>query len=297
MTFLPSRPQLLAAPAGLDYGRSGDGEFVGRTLSEQATVTYYLKKRHMFGELKLEVFDAAGKRLASLPGAKRRGLNRVEWPTRGKAPRVAAAASLIQSFGVFMGPRFPEGPYTIRMTKGKDTYSTTVELTPDPRSSHTAQDRALQRETAWKLHGLVESLTFTVDSFSEARDQARARAEKLPPGDALGKRLVAAADGFERQRVALVASKESEGGISGEEKLREELGMLYGNVNGYEGRPTESQLRRMGVLGKELEAAAARFEASFKKDAEPLGPELRKRRLEPIGKLSREEWEKRAPGL
>lgn len=73
--------------------------------------------------------------------------------------------------------------------------------------------------------------------------------------------------------------------------------MLYGNVNGYEGRPTESQLRRMGVLGKELEAAAARFEASFKKDAEPLGPELRKRRLEPIGKLSREEWEKRAPGL
>ncbi len=297
VAFLPSRPQLLVAPAGMDYGRSGDGEFVGRTLSDQATVTYYLRKRHMFGDLKLEVFDSTGKRLASLPGAKRRGLNRVEWPTRGKAPRVAAAASLIPSLGAFMGPRFAEGSYLIKMTKGKDTYSTTVELAPDPRSTHTAEDRALQRETAWKLHALVERLTFTVDSITEARDQARARMEKLSPQEPLRKRVQALVDALEKQRTALVASRESEGGISGEEKLREELGMLYGNVNGYEGRPTQSQIRRMGVLGRQLGAAAARFDTTLAKDAEALSAELRKRQLDPILRLSREEWDKRAAGL
>ena len=129
---------------------------------------------------------------------------------------------------------------------------------------------------------------------ADARDQATARTEKLPQGEGLRKRLTALADGFEKQRTALVASKEAEGGISGEEKLREEIGMLYGNVNGYEGRPTQSQIQRMGVLGKQLDAAFAQFEASFKRDAEPLWGLLQKRKLEPIVKLTREEWEKRA---
>jgi len=70
--------------------------------------------------------------------------------------------------------------------------------------------------------------------------------------------------------------------------------MLYGNVNGYEGRPTQSQIQRMGVLGKQLDAAYAHFEARFKKDAEPLSGQLQKRKLEPMVKLAREEWEKPA---
>jgi len=292
--FLPSRPQVLALSSGADFDMSGDAEFVGRTLGEQASITYYLKKRHMFGDLKLEVYDSEGKLLSTLAGGKRRGLNRVEWPMRGKAPRVAAAASIIPSYYAFLGPRAPEGTYTVKMIKGKETYTTTLSLVPDPRSTHTAQDRAAQRENAWKLYALLERMTFTVESVADARDQARTRAEKLPKGDGLRKRLEALADGLEKQRAALVASKEAEGGISGEEKLREEIGMLYGNVNGYEGRPTQSQIQRMGVLGKQLDAAYAQFEARFKKDAEPLSGQLQKRKLEPMVKLAREEWEKRA---
>ncbi|MEX2662625.1 MAG: hypothetical protein WD227_11885, partial [Vicinamibacterales bacterium] len=69
----------------------------------------------------------------------------------------------------------------------------------------------------------------------------------------------ALADEMERQRVALVSSKQGEG-ISGEEKLREELGTLYGNVNMHEGRPTASQLTRMALLETQLDAAVAAFE-------------------------------------
>ncbi len=292
--FLPSRPPVLTIPGGMEFDMSGDAEFVGRTVSEQASVTYYLKKRHMFGDLKLEIYDSQGKLLSTTPGGKRRGLNRVEWAVRSNAPRTPAAASIIPSYYAFLGPRAPEGTYTVKMIKGKETYTTSVDLVPDPRSTHTAEDRALQYETAWKLHELLERLTFTVESIADARDQAKARAEKLPQAEGLRKRLTAIADGFEKQRTALVASKEAEGGISGEEKLREEIGMLYGNVNGYEGRPTQSQIQRMGVLGKQLDAALAQFEASFKKDAEPLSGQLQKRKLEPIVKLTREEWEKRA---
>jgi hypothetical protein len=69
---------------------------------------------------------------------------------------------------------------------------------------------------------------------------------------------------MEAQRVALVSSKQGEG-ISGEEKLREELGTLYGNVNMYEGRPTESQLTRLSVLEKQLAAAISAFEKLAKR--------------------------------
>ncbi len=295
VAFLPQRAQVLSLPASGDFDMSGDGDFVGRSLPESAFITYYQKKRHMFGDLKLEVYDSKEKLLATIPGSKRRGLNRVDWPMRSRAPRVPAAAALIPSYYAFVGPRAPEGEYTVKMIKGKDTTTTKLKLVPDPRSSSTPEDRAAQQETVWKLYVLMERLTFTVESITDARDQARARSEKLPRGDGLRKRLEALADVMEKQRASLVASKESEG-ISGEEKLREEIGLLYGSVNGYDGRPTGSQILRMGVLSKQLDAAHAAFEAAFTKEATALKPLLAAKKQEPIEKLSHEAWEKRASG-
>ena len=125
-----------------------------------------------------------------------------------------------------------------------------------------------------------------------SRDQAKARAESLPEGDTLRKRLAAFADAMETERTDLVSTSRGEG-ISGEEKLREELGMLYGNVNGYEGRPTASQLERMQILEKDLEAAAAHFEKAADKELPSLNEALAERKLEPLRKLSEEEWRKR----
>ena len=39
-------------------------------------ITYYQKKRHIFGDLKIEVLDADGKVVGTIPSSKRRGLNR-----------------------------------------------------------------------------------------------------------------------------------------------------------------------------------------------------------------------------
>ncbi|HET8644885.1 MAG TPA: hypothetical protein VFO85_05320, partial [Vicinamibacteria bacterium] len=65
------------------------------------------------------------------------------------------------------------------------------------------------------------------------------------------------------------------------------------NVNGYEGRPTQSQLDRMAVLAQELEAARARFDAAADKELPALNAGLAKAGQAPLAKLTAEEWAKK----
>jgi hypothetical protein len=208
---------------------------------------------------------------------------------RRPAPRAAPGAELVPSFFSLFGPRVPEGTYNVRLTKGTQTYTSQITLVPDPRSKHSAADREAQRKTAGDLYALVERLAFLVGSVEQARDQARARAKDLPEKDALGKRLTTFAEAMEKQRVSLVSTSRGEG-ISGEEKLREELSMLYGNVNGYEGKPTQSQLDRMAVLAQDLDAAFARFNAAADKELAALNAGLAKAGKPALAKLTAEQW-------
>ena len=282
VALLDSRPGVLTIPA-TDFRYGGDDEFVGQGLGENTFIAYYLKKRHMFGDLRLEVYDDKGQLLSSLPGAKRRGLNRVAWPMRLRAPKLPRAATLVPQYYSFVGPRVAEGTYTVKLVKGQETLTGQVRLAPDPRSRHTAEDRALQQRTALQLYRTLETLTFTVDALVDLRDQARKKAEALPAGDAARRRFTAFADSLERHRARLVATRES-GGITGEEKLREQLGALYGAVNGYEGRPTQSQLERTTVLIQELERAVADLDALRAKELPGLPG---------LTPLTREAWDKR----
>lgn len=278
--FLAARPQWMADGTS-DFGFGGDAEFVGRSPGETAVITYYLKKRHMFGDLKLEIYDPSGKLLSTINGGKRKGINRVEWPMRSDAPRVAPGSGIIPNLYALLGPRAAEGNYAVKLIKGKDTYSTEIRLVPDPRSKATPEDRRQQREVLDKLFAMVERSTDLILGITAARDQATARAAKLPASDPLRRRLDAFSAAMEKQRTSLVATSKGEG-ISGDERLREELGTLYGNVNGFDGRPTRSQIDRMGVLGAELDAATATFKASTSKELPPLNADLAKKKLDPI---------------
>jgi hypothetical protein len=97
---------------------------------------------------------------------------------------------------------------------------------------------------------------------------------------------------MEDQRRALVSVKEGEV-VSGEDKLREELGTLYGAVNLYEGRPTESQATRMDVLAKDMEAAYAKFQAAIGKELSSLNAALKGKQLEELIPLTEEAWKAR----
>jgi hypothetical protein len=143
-----------------------------------------------------------------------------------------------------------------------------------------------------RLYDMVQRLAYLVDAAIELRDQARARAAGLKPNDRLARRLSAYADTLDGYRTSLVSTS-SAGRMGGEELLREKLVGLYGAVNGYEGRPTGSQLEQVDLLSVRLDAAGARFEALTGSRLATLNRDLAGQKLAALVVLTRDEWDKR----
>jgi hypothetical protein len=287
VAVLPSRPSPMVLTGFQDWFGSDD-EFVGRNPTEAATIDYWLKKRHLFGDLKIEVYDADGELITTLPGWKRRGLNRVGWPMRLKPPKVPPATALVPAF---LGPRVPEGTYTFKLIKGKEILEGTVELVADPRNPHPKEDRLLQQKTALEVYETLGELTFLVDSVTGLHAQVEERAGSLRGKD---KQVMDSyAKSLDTLHQTLVVT---EGGwISGREELRERLGTLYGDISFYDGRPTDSQLERLDRLQAELEEKKDQFEAEVQA-IERINRMLARRDLEPVKLLTRDEWEKQQEG-
>ena len=269
---------------------SGSGEFVGSNPSEVAKVIYYLKKRHVFGDMKVEISDEDGNLLKTLPGGKRRGMNIVNWYMRQKPPKVAPAPTL--AGGALFGPIVEEGVYTAKLTKGKETFTTEIKIIYDPDSPHSAEDRALQQKTVWKLYRMQERLAYIGDAVTGARDQAKKNAKKLKKGDGFAKTLNSFSNKLDQLNKTLVATKTG-AGISGEQQLREKVVGLYSSVSGYYGKPTESQLSRMTVLEKEIERKNAEFESIIGKELKNINQKLDRKKLETIKIMTKEEWDKK----
>jgi photosystem II stability/assembly factor-like uncharacterized protein len=285
--FLQSRPSMQRIQGGGGWA-SGDAEFSGPNPTEEAVITYYQKKRHIFGDLKIEVFDQEGKSLGVIPGSKRRGLNRATWGMRLKAPRVPTAATI--SFGATVGPRLLPGTYTVKLTKDKQVYTTELHVLPDPRSVHTAQDRKAEFDLASKLYHLLGEMTYTVDRINGLRLALEDRAAKLPAGDPVRKQLETAAAQVDELRKKIVATKEG-GMITGEERLRENLTDLYGGVVGYEGRPSQTQVQRADAIARELDDVSRDFDAWAGRELSGLNSAAAGKSLEPLKVMSRDEWE------
>jgi photosystem II stability/assembly factor-like uncharacterized protein len=277
--FLNNQPltQKLAAGGGWV---NGDATFVGPNEPNEAVITYYQKKRHIFGDMNLEVVGPDGKSLGTIPSSKRRGLNRVNWSMRVKAPQVPSAASA--AFGAAFGPRVVPGTYTVKMMKDRNVYETKLDIVRDPRVTHTAADRQAQYELAMKLHAQLGEMTTAVERINSVRLGLDNRASKLPATDALTKKLRTASSQVDELRRRIVATKEG-GMITGEERLREHLSGLYGDVAGYEGRPSQTQIERTDALARELADVVRDFDAWAKKELPAINAALTKKKLEPVG--------------
>ncbi|HEX3227593.1 MAG TPA: hypothetical protein VHQ95_01435, partial [Pyrinomonadaceae bacterium] len=286
--FIDARPMVQRIPAGGGWA-NGDAVFVGENPTEEAVITYYQQKRHIFGDLKIEILDSTGKVLSTIPSSKRRGLNRATWPMRLKAPRVPTAASA--AFGATIGPRVLPGTYTVRMSKDKNVYTTQLVVTGDPRSKYTPADRKAQFDLSMKLYSLLADMTFAVDRLNGVRLALEASAAGLPANDPLAARLRAASAEIDVLRKKIVATKEG-GAITGEERLRENLADLYSNVLNYEGKPTEAQLARTDAITRELADVVRDFDAWLAKELTGLNAALSAKQLPPVKVITRAEWDK-----
>jgi hypothetical protein len=267
---------------------NGAATFGGPNPPDAAVITYYLRKRHIFGDMKIEVLDAAGKLVGTVPSTMRRGLSRVTWSMRRPPPRVPPAASA--AFAAAYGPRVLPGTYTVKMTKDNRVYTMPLHLVSDPRTTHTRADRQAQFTLASKLVGMLGDMTFVVERMNGVRTALEDRASKLPAGDPLAQRLRDGSASVDVLRKKIVATKEG-GMITGEERLRENLTDLYGGVIFYDGRPSQMQIERTKAIGLELADVVTAFGAWSAKDLAALNSELSARKLEPIELITRQQWE------
>ena len=251
--FLPQRPvqQRINTRGGWS---EGDATFEGPNPPSGAVITWYQRTRHLFGPIKLEVLDASGKVIDTIPATKRRGINRVAWTMQVKPPRVPRAASV--AFGSSQGPRVVPGAYTVRLTKGAQVIEAQLPIDLDRRAPWTVADRKAHFDAAMKAHALFGEMSDLVDRIDAARASVQQKL-KAAPKDA---QLTALDGRLEAVKKKIVATKEG-GAITGEERIREHADHLYDALLSWEGKPAQTLLDRTDALSRELADVKKEFES------------------------------------
>ena len=282
----------MAIPASVqDF--PGDDEYVAFNPDESATITYYLKKRHLFGDLKVEVYDAQGKLLSTLPGRQAAGHQPGELADAAAAAQ--AAAGQLAGDRLAVRPVRPAG--AARHLHGQadrgrqDLHQPgAARAGPALHALGRRPGRAARDGAGALRHARPPHLRRRHGEVAGGRGPGSGPA-KLPAGDRLRRQLETLAASLETFRATLVATGPG-GWLSGEEQLREKMAKVYGGVNGYDGRPTQSQLDQVKVLGDQLKQGETKLAALQSGEVAAVNRELEKRKLEPLKAKTREEWEK-----
>lgn len=238
------------------YGGSNDqGSYVSPNAPAIPPFSYYLKERVSTGEVKIDILDAQGKLVQSIPGTKRKGINRVSWNQRMKAPKVAAGAS--PDYSAFVAPQVLPGTYTMKLTAGPKTVTQPLTLFHAATSMFTEQERRKQYEAAMQLFALHEELAALVDSLNSriglqkklAEQETKPRAKKLAQT-----RL----DQLEALKATLVPVK-MVSMFADVKRLREELSELYRSVCSGENAPSNLQLESIEAIRQKIKTAQEQF--------------------------------------
>lgn len=249
--FFESKPMIMkeASPFG---GTATEMEFVGANSSDNAMISYYLKKKHIFGKMSMEVQDQSGVKLIDLNPGKSKGINLVTWNGLVKQPKMAKGKTL--AFGGFTSPRVPAGVYNVVMTKGKDTYNTTVTLKDDPNSLLTDADRAQYYRTVAKLYDMSQELAYMVYEIDEILVKAEEVSQK--GGNKVADAVI---NDLTALKETLVITTGDNYVASAEPQLRSKIGELYSKIaSGFE-PPSSSEMENLSLLDERYEKAKNDF--------------------------------------
>lgn len=259
--FLPVRPFYFTSETGLqDFG--SDAEFIGPNASGAASICYYLKKRHVFGEMYMEVYNSDNKFLKKLPAGNRKGINIVQIPTAMEPPKVPKSPNILGEAA--FGPEYQPGTYSIKVIKGNETYSTNLILNDIQNSKHTTDDRKLQRSTLMQAFTLLEKLASIDEQILSTRDLLKTKSEGAKGSNL--KKIQALLAECEKMHEQISATQSGEGGITGQVRLRENIAEIYSAVGGYRGRPTNLQIKALELYDKQVQDFGAKIEKIIKMD-------------------------------
>jgi photosystem II stability/assembly factor-like uncharacterized protein len=222
-------------------------EFVGANRSTQAQIRYFLKSRHTFGKMSMEIRDAEGNTITTLEPGKQKGLNVVDWGYRRKPPKVAKGKTF--SFGGFTAPRVPAGTYTAVITKGRETFEHPFELVYDTRSGLSQAQREQKYQTTMELYDMTQELAYLVyqvDAYQEQAEKAGDRRNQKKLQELKETLVVTTGDNY----VGLAAPQ-----------LREKMADLYSKVAGAYDVPSAADLDNLALIRDRFEKAKSDFEA------------------------------------
>lgn len=217
---------------------SGSGHFVGQNPDASARIMYYADKRHTFGKMFIEVYRDT-QLVKQLQAGKGAGLNIGSLPITDEKPKAPPTDNEQTRFGVSIGPPLAAGEYRVVLTKGKETYTSSFTIAPAPGSPYSLEGRAAQRALLLDLFDDTEQVAYLYEVLDRVAIQAQARGDSTlaqRAGKSKGKLVFLGGDHY----------------IDSGEQLGESVSRLYGNILGYPGAPSESQVGEAARLREEI---------------------------------------------
>ena len=282
--FFASQPTVMSEQSDF-FGFTNGLQYVGPNPTTDAKITYYLKKRHTFGKMTMDIYDQQGNHLIDLSPGKSKGINTVTWNYQVRQPKVAKGKTF--TFGGFTSPRVPAGKYKVVMTKGKDTYEHEIELRYDPGSPLTMAERAEKNRITVKLYDMTEQLAYLVYQI----DTEIENAETIAAQDAAGKKVAQPyIDELTRLKESLVITTGDNYVGSAEPQLREKLADLFSKVAASFDKPSPAEMENLELIEEGFVTGKNKFGTIKSKEGAKLEKYLNKNGIEPAKIKSMDEF-------
>lgn len=236
--FFDTKPTIIYEEGNFSGNFGTETQFTGPNPSRAAQIKYYLKSRHTFGKMTMEIQDMNGKVISEIEPGKSKGINIINWNYSIKQPKVAKGKTF--SFGGFKSPNVEAGTYKAVLKKGKDTYEQTFEIIYDPKSNLSIEDRSLKHKTTMKLYDMTQDLAYMVYELDAVTEKATALKNK---------KLV---NSLTQLKETLVITTGDNYVGSAEPQLREKMADLYSKIAGSYDKPSNAELENLSIIEEQF---------------------------------------------
>lgn len=290
--FLETKPTLLSEVGGSSRNPSpGDDVYYGENPNPLPRVVYFMNKRHTFGKMAIEIYDLDDTLIKEIPAGKSAGINIVDLVLNRDRPRIPPSDTREAVGGALFGPSLQAGTYKVKVVKGKEEFWSSFTLAYPENSVYTVAERQLQAETTMALYKQAEQLAYVYAAQVDLLNQSRHRLQKFPK---FSKTLTPLIKELETQN-AIIAFKGGDFYVATEKRLTERVAELYGQVNGYPGKPGASQLERVNNLALEIGDVQKKFDVIRTEKVKKINAAIASDKLvEALKVMSEEEFKKGA---
>jgi len=288
--FLETKPTILSETGGSSRNPSpGDDVFYAENPDPLPKLVYYMSKRHTFGKMAIEVYDLDGSLIKEIPAGKSAGINVVDLIVKKDRPRIPPSDTREAVGGALFGPRLEAGTYKVKVVKGKEEFWGSFTLQYPENSIYSLDERKVQSETSKQLFQKAEQLAYIYSAQFDLLTQAEERMIKFPK---FSKALSPLIKELETQN-NIIAFKGGDFYIATESRLTERVAELYGQVNGYPGKPGVSQLERVSNLKLEIGDVQKKFDVIKSDKVKKVNSTIAGEKLvTPLKVMSEEEFKK-----